>query len=154
MPDTAAWIETSANHSADQIDQPTSPAELWIGERSLFMRNMLSCPACRLQQTATGRNGVERLHVRVTDTYMVVTVADDLHQPGRSVYCERMLSFPGGLMFRLTQAPPKAASRDAEALAGMAFLSRHNRRWHLKVFGHAEGVTSTHDCLFDAVEEI
>lgn len=153
MPDVVARTETAAASSTSRVDRSQAPTALWIEERSIFMRNTVACPACRLHQTATGRKSAERLHVRITGTEMVVTEADDLHRPGRSIRCERILSFPGSLIFQIT-AFHTAPGTPREHSAGMAFLSRHKRRWKLKVFGHADGVEASHDCLFDAVEEV
>lgn len=152
MADIAASMETSATVSTGVSDQPSAHAALLVGERSLFMRNSITCAACRLKPIAAGRRSAERLHVSITATEMIVTEADDLHQPGRSIRCEQMLSFPGGLMFHVTALRSSRGVEQA-GIAGMAFLSRYNRRWHLKVFGHAEGVEAFHGCLIDAVEE-
>ena len=119
----------------------------------MFMHNATNCHACRLMQSF-GANIVARsLHVAVAGNRLVVTEADDLHVPGRSLSAQWIMDLASVSVYRLLSDPLPGVDPGHHApAAGIAVLSWPNGRRRLKVTGVAEGLATHHDCIFDAVE--
>lgn len=123
------------------------------GRLAIFMVNRIGCPVCRMAAEACGRVVAQRLHVVLTGDTLVVTEADNLHNPGRSLCGRRILDGAHALTFRLLSEPVAgiAPARHLPA-AGIAVLSWRRGQYQLRVIGSADGMQADHDCLFDAVE--
>jgi hypothetical protein len=119
----------------------------------MFMRNSVSCPACALLQPFRAAAATHFLHVVVSGDHLVVTEADDLHAPGRSVSALRITELADVTVYRLLGQPSPGVDPAQHApAAGIAILSHRDGRRRLKVTGVADGLPVHHDCIFDAVE--
>ena len=79
---------TALQHpSSETIWRPVKPCF------SLFMLSQVTCPVSRLARDACGLPGAQRLHVRRAGDLLVVTEADDLHCPGKSLFAARLVDF-------------------------------------------------------------
>jgi hypothetical protein len=120
----------------------------------MFMHNVITCHACHLMQSFAANTGARSLHVAVSGDRLVVTEADDLHAPGRSLSAQRIMDLADVSVFRLLGQPlPGVDHARHTPAAGIAILSWSGGRRRLKVTGVAEGLASHHDCLFDALEK-
>jgi hypothetical protein len=106
---------------------------------AIFMHLMPKCPVCRLMQTVNGRQTGRRLHVVVTGDYLVVTEADDLHRPGRTLNGRRVRGLSTGAVYELMSelAQPSSSARQVAA-SGLAVLESIGARWRLRVTRHDE----------------
>ena len=94
-----------------------------------------------------------RLHVVLTADLLIVTEADDLHEPGRCISARQILGFSRWSMFQLLDTPAPGISFERHvAAAGIAVLTWQDRHRRLKVFGFAAGFPAEDDCIFDAIE--
>jgi hypothetical protein len=119
----------------------------------MFMRNTVSCPACALLQPFRTAAAAHFLHVVVSGDHLVVTEADDLHAPGRSLSALRIMELADLTVYRLLDKPSLGVDPAQHAsAAGIAVLSHRDGRRRLKVTGVADGLQAHHDCIFDAVE--
>ena len=135
--------------------RPTrSSPPLGHGRLSLFMRNEIRCPTCRTVRALTGRGAPHRLHVMAGDEGIAITVADDLHNPGKTLCGYRILEGENATVFRLMSTPFDWLRAESHApAAGVAVLGRRDGQWTLQVLGTANSLVRTvHDCLIDAVE--
>jgi hypothetical protein len=120
----------------------------------MFMHNAITCHACHLLQTFEGNIVARSLYVAVSGNHLVVTEADDLHVPGRSLCAQRIMDLASVTVYRLLGNPlPGVDPAQHAPAAGIAILSWSGGRRRLKVTGVAEGFAAHHDCLFDALEK-
>ena len=120
---------------------------------AMFMRNAITCPVCQMAAEAAGASIAGRLHVVLVGKTLIVTEADDLHQPGRWLCGERVMEGDGTVIFRLLPTPIGGMAPDRHTpAAGIALVSWRDSHRRLKVLGAAAGARATHDCLYDAIE--
>ncbi len=120
----------------------------------LFMRNVFACPACHLMQQSGGGIAEANLHVVVSGDHLTITEIDDIHQPGRILRGIRASDIPDGTLFHLLATVPTNGDRARHVPAeGSAVLTWHPGARRLKVIGVARGMTSSHGCIIDAVED-
>ena len=122
-------------------------------DRVIFMGANECCHACRLLQTVGVRKFADNLHVVLSANRLIVTEADNLHKPGRVLSGVKIADYARCSLFRLTAEPPPGVdpARHLPA-AGMATMTWGGRVKRLQIVGIAEGITSCHDHLADAVE--
>jgi hypothetical protein len=147
--------------------EPATPYALQIAPRAphgvhaetvLFMRNTVTCPACRIkyQHGAALREAppAARLHVVLRATSMIITPVDDLHRPGLSLVATMVDSAPHRKAYRLLKMPlPGVARHRHRPGNGLAMLVWQPRRWRLIVLGTAVGLHCDHGRIFDALED-
>jgi hypothetical protein len=118
---------------------------------AIFMHLIPNCPVCRLMQTVNGNQSGRRLHVIVTGEYLLVTEADDLHRPGRTLNGRRVRGLSTGAVYQLMPEPAQRSSSAGHvADSELAVLESIGARWRLRLTRHDEVLSHDHDISFEA----
>ncbi|MGE0698298.1 MAG: hypothetical protein AB7O57_04310 [Hyphomicrobiaceae bacterium] len=121
-------------------------------DRVFFMRNDLALGG-RHRPGGFGGDG-SRLHVVLAADQLIVTEAENLHEPGATITGRKMFDFPGGIVFRLSQDEPQRPHRhQCSPATGIAVLTLTLRRRRLSVTGALMGMQGSPARMIDATEE-
>lgn len=153
---TKGQVEESTSESRPRTTEKQRQAILGTKSEEFvtFMQNRTKCDGCQVLATAGGVRRSERLHIVLSSDYIVVTEAEDLHAPGRTISGRRIAEFPEVTIFRLLAEPAPGANRAKHrAAAGIAVMSWSKRRRRLMATGVLDGAGCAHDRILDAIEE-
>lgn len=120
---------------------------------AVFVENHASCPACRLARQTGAVGSARRFHVIRSGDLLAVTDADDLHDPGGTIFARHIMDTDGHALFRMLGEPPRnAGSVRFRPAAGVLIMSYRNGRRQFQAIGIADGFAAHHDYILDAIE--
>lgn len=116
-----------------------------------FMQRTLTCPDCLQRHDARRHTGC--LHVVGSGAFLVLTDADDLHNPGRSLCARKVSQLFGSTRYQLLSTPALGVRpTQHEQANGNLFLSWHDGKRQLWFTRNREATASDHNCTFFAKE--